>query len=75
MDQARLDKTDTALTGQHASRRKKAPEVRVDEDLIEDALLQLQVLNNCLIHHTATSHDSAEWIANFTQHISLIPYK
>ena len=57
------------------SRKKKpAPEV-VDEDMIEDALLRLQVMNGCLIHHTNTSVETAEWVANFTQHISTIPYR
>lgn len=65
-----------ALSGtQQGPRRKKEAEVYIDEDFIEDALLKLQVMNNCLIHHTATPFESAEWVANFTQHISLIPYK
>lgn len=59
------------------SKRKKAPVVPViiDEDVIEDALLRLQVMNGCLIHHTASYVETAEWIATFTQHISTIPYK
>ncbi|KAE8154936.1 ERCC4 domain-containing protein [Aspergillus avenaceus] len=47
----------------------------VDDDTIEDALLQLQVTHSCLIHHTATPTDSAEWIKNFTEHISTVPYR
>ncbi|KAI9703855.1 MAG: hypothetical protein M1836_007627 [Candelina mexicana] len=55
--------------------RKKLAQEYVDEDMIEDALLQLQVMHKCLIHHTAAPVESAEWVANFTQHISTIPYK
>lgn len=62
-------------SSQQTSRRKKQPEVPIDEDMIEDALLRLQVIEHCLVHHTATSFESAEWVANFTQHISQIPYK
>ncbi|KAJ5527386.1 hypothetical protein N7513_011545 [Penicillium frequentans] len=47
----------------------------VDDDTVEDALLTLQVTHACLIHHTATPSESAEWIKNFTEHISTIPYR
>ncbi|KAJ6102760.1 hypothetical protein N7486_005187 [Penicillium sp. IBT 16267x] len=47
----------------------------VDDDTIEDALLTLQVTHACLIHHTGTAAESAEWIKNFTEHISTIPYR
>ena len=47
----------------------------IDENMIEDALLKLQVVHNCLIHHTITRLDTAEWITIFTQHISTIPYR
>ena len=57
-------------------RRKKKPQPQyIDEDVIEDALLRLQATHTCLIHHTASAVETAEWIANFTQHISTIPYK
>ena len=56
-------------------KRKKSPAEIVDEDMIEDALLRLQVMNGCLVHHTMTSVETAEWVANFTQHISTIPYR
>jgi len=56
------------------SRRKKAVEY-VDEDMIEDALLRLQVIHGALIHHTAALVESAEWITVFTQHISTVPYR
>ncbi|KAJ5636027.1 uncharacterized protein N7484_009340 [Penicillium longicatenatum] len=47
----------------------------VDDDTIEDALLTLQVTHACLIHHTGAPAESAEWIKNFTEHISTIPYR
>ena len=56
-----------------SSRRKKTVHENVDEDVIEDALLQLQVVHACLVHHTATAVESAEWVAIFTQQISMIP--
>ena len=65
---------DQAPSGSQA-KRKKAPVEIVDEDMIEDALLRLQVMNGCLVHHTMTSVETAEWVANFTQHISTIPYR
>ena len=59
----------------HTNKRGKPTPTIVDEDLIEDTLLRMQVLHNCLIHHTAFHVETAEWIATFTQHISTIPYK
>lgn len=60
---------------QSRSRRKKPVQEHVDEDMIEDALLRLQVMNGCLVHHTAAAVETAEWVASFTQHISTIPFK
>jgi crossover junction endonuclease EME1 len=57
------------------SRKKKEQEEYVDEDLVEDALLRLQVMHGTLIHHTAAMIETAEWIVVFTQHISTIPYR
>lgn len=60
------------------SRRRKnppKPQEYVDEDMIEDALLQLQVLHGVLIHHTNAPVETAQWIATFTQHISTVPYR
>lgn len=54
--------------------RKKAVEY-VDEDMIEDALLRLQVIHGVLIHHTGALVETAEWFAVFTQHIATIPYR
>ncbi|PGH16204.1 hypothetical protein AJ79_01972 [Helicocarpus griseus UAMH5409] len=51
------------------------PPPLVDDDQIEDSLLQLQVQHGCLVHQTAAPADSAEWIKNFTEHISTIPYR
>ncbi|RHZ66503.1 uncharacterized protein CDV56_108400 [Aspergillus thermomutatus] len=64
-----------------SARRRKPPAKTaestppVDDDTIEDALLELQVTHACLIHHTSAAPESAEWIKNFTEHISTIPYK
>lgn len=55
------------------SKRKKAAQEYVDTDMIEDAMLRLQVMNGCLVHHTGIKVETAEWVANFTQHISTIP--
>lgn len=56
---------------------KRKPETTppVDDDTIEDALLTLQVTHSCLIHHTAAPPESAEWIKNFTEHVSTILYR
>ncbi|KAJ4248688.1 hypothetical protein NW762_012526 [Fusarium torreyae] len=58
-----------------AGRRNKPTEGYVPEETIEDALLQLQVMHDALIHHTMTSMETAEQILTFTQHISTIPYR
>ena len=65
---------DEASAGNQPKRR-KAPVEIIDEDMIEDALLRLQIMNGCLVHHTMTTVETAEWVANFTQHISTIPYR
>ncbi|KAJ5939024.1 hypothetical protein N7466_002158 [Penicillium verhagenii] len=65
-------------TGRARGRKpKNKPETTppVDDDTIEDALLTLQVTYSCLIHHTNAPGESAEWIKNFTEHISTIPYR
>ncbi|CAG8307632.1 unnamed protein product [Penicillium salamii] len=55
--------------------KKKADAPIIDDETVEDTLLQLQVAHACLIHHTTTPSDSAEWIKNFTEHISTVPYR
>jgi crossover junction endonuclease EME1 len=55
-------------------RKKKEPEY-VDEDILEDALLKLQVIHGAMIHHVPVKFEVSQWIVNFTQHISTIPYK
>ena len=62
-------------SSQTTSKRKRPVAEYIDEDMIEDALLRLQVMHGCLIHHTAVTVETAEWVANFTQHISTIPYR
>jgi len=47
----------------------------INEDDVEDALLDLQITHNCLIHHTFSPVETAEWITIFTGDISTIPYK
>lgn len=62
-------------SAQRRQRDPKPPTVYIDEDMVEDALLQLQVLHGALIHHTSTAVETAQWVAIFTQHISTIPYR
>ena len=52
-----------------------APKTYIDEDVIEDALINLQVLHGALIHHTAAPLETAHQIITFTQHISTVPYR
>ena len=70
-----LSQTDGQAAGAGPSKRKKPAAEYIDEDMVEDALLRLQVMHGCLIHHTAVPVETAEWVANFTQHISTIPYR
>ncbi|CAG8956920.1 hypothetical protein HYFRA_00011969 [Hymenoscyphus fraxineus] len=56
------------------ARKRKTAEY-VDEDMIEDALLRLQVVHGMLIHHTDAKIQTAEWVEIFTQYISIIPRK
>lgn len=66
----------TATTAASRRRANAATAPRhISEDLIEDALLQLQVMHDVLIHHTNIRIETAKWIVAFTQHISTIPYK
>ncbi|KAL6824699.1 ERCC4 domain-containing protein [Trichoderma sp. SZMC 28015] len=56
-------------------RNNAAVEEYISEDIVEDAMLRLQVEHDVLIHHTAVPLETAQWIVAFTQHISTIPYK
>jgi len=69
--------TEGSTTSRGRSKKKNKPETTppVDDDTIEDALLALQVTHSCLIHHSNAAPESAEWIKNFTEHISTIPYR
>ncbi|EKV10628.1 hypothetical protein PDIG_24550 [Penicillium digitatum PHI26] len=64
-------------TNHRARKPKKKPDTTplVDDEIVEDALLELQVTHSCLIHHTTAPADSAEWIKHFTEHISTVPYR
>ncbi|ETR97129.1 hypothetical protein M419DRAFT_92458 [Trichoderma reesei RUT C-30] len=70
--------TTTATTAPAVPRRRRrnaAAEEYIAEDIVEDAMLHLQIEHDVLIHHTAVPLESAQWIVAFTQHISTIPYK
>ena len=67
--------TSSQTTTSSRGRKKKPPPEYIPDDLIEDALLSLQIRHKVLIHHTASLVESAEWISIFTQHISTIPYR
>jgi crossover junction endonuclease EME1 len=56
-------------------RRRAKPAPIISEDTIEDALVSLQLHHKILVYHTNTPDESAEWIMQFTQHISTIPEK
>lgn len=76
--QAAVRATDEAPPPSTQQRKRKAPKPpppHIDENLIEDALLSLQVHHNALIHHTSAPIETAQWVAIFTQHISTIPYR
>ncbi|KAL8950881.1 MAG: hypothetical protein Q9222_003115 [Ikaeria aurantiellina] len=70
-----LGQDDTTKRSTTAARHKKQQTGVVNEDIIEDALVRLQVVHNCLIHHTAATVETAEWVAHFTEQISQIPYR
>ncbi|KAI0851934.1 ERCC4 domain-containing protein [Daldinia vernicosa] len=65
----------TTSSSQPRRRNNNAQQEYIDEDIIEDALLSLQVVHGALIHHTNVQVETAEWVAVFTQHISTIPYR
>ncbi|KAK3293238.1 ERCC4 domain-containing protein [Chaetomium fimeti] len=62
-------------TQQQRKRKNANPQTYIDEEVVETALLQLQVLHSVLIHHTIVPLETARWIAVFTQHISTVPYR
>ncbi|KAF3067644.1 Crossover junction endonuclease eme1 [Trichoderma lentiforme] len=77
-EQPDSEATATAASTTAAPRRRRnnaAVEEYISEDIVEDAMLRLQVEHNVLIHHTAVPLETAQWIVAFTQHISTIPYK
>ncbi|KAL6864626.1 hypothetical protein J3F83DRAFT_742491 [Trichoderma novae-zelandiae] len=66
----------TATTAAPRRRRKNAAaDEYIAEDIVEDAMLRLQIEHDVFIHHTSVPLESAQWIVAFTQHISTIPYK
>ncbi|WYZ36926.1 hypothetical protein EsH8_II_000432 [Colletotrichum jinshuiense] len=66
---------DASTSAQPRRRKNQQPQEYIDEDSVEDALLQLQVMHDVLIHHTNASVETAQWVAIFTQHISTVPYR
>lgn len=58
-----------------ASQRKRKEDVYIDPELVENALLELQVIHGFLIHQTQVMQETAQWIKLFTENISSIPYK
>ncbi|KAL6817576.1 ERCC4 domain-containing protein [Trichoderma camerunense] len=72
------EQPDSEASTTPAPRRRRnnaAVEEYISEDIVEDAMLRLQVEHDVLIHHTAVPLETAQWIVAFTQHISTIPYK
>lgn len=69
--------TSTQSKRKRTTKKSKKPEDTplVADDTIEDALLELQVTHNCLIYHTNAAGETAEWIKNFSEHISTVPYR
>lgn len=72
-----IEDTSTQSKRKRPSKKSTKPEDTppVADDNIEDALLELQVTHNCLIYHTNTAGETAEWIKNFSEHISTVPYR
>ncbi|KAL0941439.1 alpha-mannosyltransferase [Colletotrichum truncatum] len=68
---------EAASAGAQSRRRRNQQQQQeyIDEDSVEDALLELQVMHNVLIHHTNAAVETAQWVAIFTQHISTVPYR
>ncbi|KAL8832802.1 MAG: hypothetical protein Q9170_004747 [Blastenia crenularia] len=73
---AEANGNESATTNSRAASKQKTQRTEaVDEDMMEDALLRLQIVNKCLVHHAAASVETAEWVAHFTEQISQIPYR
>ena len=64
-----------AVRAEAPSRRTTHAREPVDEEIIEDALMGLQVRHKARIHHAAVGIETARWIATFTQHVSTAPYR
>lgn len=73
--QAAMRSQEQELTATGRPKKKKAEPEYIDENLIEEALLKLQVVHGMPIHHTKSLQETSEMIRAFTQHISTIPYK
>ncbi|RAL67105.1 hypothetical protein DID88_007885 [Monilinia fructigena] len=65
------------VAGANSQRRKVAQAdeyVEDADDLIEDALLSLEIVHKVRYWLTADARDSAKWVSQLTKHISTIPY-
>lgn len=58
-----------------SGKKKQTAALEIDDDALEDAMLDLQVLHGCLIVHSAKPVDTARELCTLTQDMSLIPYK
>ena len=67
--------TSTATSSSSRKRTAKQQPEPISDDVVEDALLALQVTHACLIHHSSTPAESAAWIKTFTEHVSTVPYR
>ncbi|SPO03622.1 uncharacterized protein DNG_06305 [Cephalotrichum gorgonifer] len=65
----------SSVTTAAAARRRNPAREYVDEEMVEDALLELQIRHGAKIHHAAMGIETARWIVTFTQHISTVPYR
>jgi len=63
----------SAMSGSSTTSRRT--QSLVPEETLETLLLRLQLSHTCLIHHTSSAVQSAEWITILTSDISTIPYK
>ncbi|KAL8940077.1 MAG: hypothetical protein Q9216_003016 [Gyalolechia sp. 2 TL-2023] len=75
-DQADIHSEENTTKRSTVSCKRKQQRIEtVDEDTMENALLRLQVVHKCLVHHAAAPMETAEWVAHFTEQISQIPYR
>ncbi|TGO62110.1 hypothetical protein BCON_0022g00520 [Botryotinia convoluta] len=73
---SRIPEDEVARTS--SSQRRKATQadeyIENADSIIEDSLLKLEVLHKVQHRLSTNAQDSAKWVAQFTKHISTIPY-